>query len=198
MDLNTPENREFLIGHFNGLGNDTSFYVHSPQNRGYNCIAWAMGFDDRWVDYILNSPKKWWPQGVTTDFKPSSLVSAFESMGFEVCDDDSIEQDYDKVALYKTGPFKNPLTGTLETEGWTHAARVIAPGVYHSKIGESFDIYHGSGDVFVGSSYGSVYRFMKRPIRKRDIVDRIKQEEPVKIVLPPNLDNLIKSFLSGK
>lgn len=199
MDLNTQENRDSLIGHFSALRSDKSFEVHSPQDCGYNCIAWAMGFDDRWVDYILNSPKKWWPKGVDNDYRPESLVKAFEAVGFEMCNDDTVEEGYDKVALYKASPFYDPLSRKIVKEGWSHAARVLTSGQYHSKVGESFDIYHRSGDVFDGTSYGNIFQFMRRPVEKRDIVERIKQSEPVQITIPPNLDDLIiKILASGK
>ena len=65
MALNIEANRKGLIHHFPRLKDDETFTIESPETSGYNCIAWAMGFDDRWVDYIDDhSPKKWWPSGV--------------------------------------------------------------------------------------------------------------------------------------
>lgn len=198
MALNTQENRNKLITHFDGLRFDKQFEIHSPQDRGYNCIAWAMGFDDRWVDYILNSPKKWWPQGVAQDYRPKSLVEAFEAVGFELCEDDADVEGYDKVALYKVSPFYDPLSREEVSEGWSHAARVISSGLYHSKVGESFDIYHSGGDVFDGSSYGKIFQYMRRSIEKHYIVEEIKLSEPRQIIIPSNIEELIMKVFTSQ
>ena len=97
MALNSPENRQLLIDIFPALGSDGSFTITSEQTQAYNCIAWAMGFDDRWVDYILNSTKKWWPKDVPLDWHPETLIAAFEAVGFEKCDDGKPEDGFDKV-----------------------------------------------------------------------------------------------------
>ena len=36
------------------------FKVTSPRDESYNCIAWAMGLNDRWVDPDEASGH-WWP-----------------------------------------------------------------------------------------------------------------------------------------
>lgn len=201
LALDTPENREVLTKEFPNLDDSSGaavFKITSPATTKYNCIAWAMGFDDRWIDYVPDmdvSKKKWWPKGVHQGFLPIDLIHAFEAVGFECCDDDIIEDGYDKVALYKVSPFYDQLTGRWEPVGWTHAARVIAPGVYHSKMGPQFDIHHSSGPVFHGSIYGDVYQLMKRRIQDREISEKIKQEEP-RIFIPQDINNIIAEAIS--
>lgn len=198
MDLNTEENRERLIGAFPKLEDEKGvFHIESPETSGYNCIAWAMGFDDRWVDYLLDSPKKWWPAGVSRDWRTDTLISAFEAVGFEKCEDGNTEEGYDKVALYRVRPFQDPETDEwIDEYGWTHAARVIQDNVYHSKIGPSFDIYHRSGDVFEGTDYGEIYQYMRRPENKREIVERIKVEEP-RYDVPDNILAIVMDIMKG-
>lgn len=198
MALNTNENRQKLIKVFPKLGTDAHFYIKSPETPEYNCIAWAMGFDDRWVDHLPDyniSKKKWWPDGVARDFKPSTLIKAFEKLGFVVCDNDYDEEGFEKVALYKTSPLLDPYRGTvIADEGWTHAARVLSTDLYHSKIGSSFDIYHRSGDVFNGTSYGIIYQFMKRRLENFIITERIKKEKPI-INIPDNISDIIAKIM---
>ena len=113
MALNSAENRQSLIDAFPKLGSDLHFEIESPETGAYNCIAWAMGFDDRWIDHLPDysiARKKWWPEGVDRDYRPETLVAAFEKVGFEVCSDGETEQDYDKVALYKVSPLTDPYT----------------------------------------------------------------------------------------
>jgi len=180
MDLDTEANRARLIK-FGNLSTDGNFHVISPETGAYNCIAWAMGFVDRWVDYIPSNSqhKKWWPKGISRSFMPDDLVSAFEAVGFEKCDDDNDEEGYEKVALYKRSPYTDPISKEIKAEGWTHAARVLSKDVYHSKMGPSFDIHHSSGDVFDGTNYGEVFQFMKRlKSERQSILDRVANEEP--------------------
>lgn len=58
IELNSSVNREALISAFPNLRNDASFKILSPQTQVYNCIAWAMNFNDRWVD-IAEIPGHW-------------------------------------------------------------------------------------------------------------------------------------------
>lgn len=136
------------------------FKVTSPRDESYNCIAWAMGLNDRWVDPD-DASGHWWPvkySDINTQKSREVLLKAFESMGFRECANDNIEKHFDKIALYY-----NPLTNE-----WTHAARVLSRIEYHSKAGKAWDFHHGPGDALKNIlnpkvSYGSVYAFMKRP-----------------------------------
>ena len=58
----------------------------------------------------------------------------------------------------------------------THAAKIIAPNVYHSKIGTAWDIKHSGGDVFDHTEYGSVFIIMKRRIADRYLTDMKKPQ----------------------
>lgn len=195
MDLNTPENRQILINIFPKLGADVSFEIKSEPTQSYNCIAWAMGFDDRWIDPGPDNNiarKKWWPEGVARDFKPDTLIAAFEALGFERSDDGLEEDGYDKVALYKVSPLINPFTmQKIADEGWSHAARVLSANLYHSKIGESFDIHHRSGDVFKGPLYGEVFQFMKRRTEGRTITEQIMAKPSIVIVPDDIVDAIV-------
>lgn len=70
----------------------------------------------------------------------------------------NFEPDWYKVVLYKHNIY----------DIWTHAARLIAEGVEHSKFGGFWDGSHSCGVLFkTGSgrdldSYGVPYAFMKR------------------------------------
>lgn len=164
MDYNTPDIRKSLIDDFPKLANDKKFVVVSPFTFEYNCIAWAIGMNDRWVD-TSDIPWHWWPQGVRKDNTELALIEAFQYFGFERCDNGLSEDGYDKVALYS-------LNNT-----WQHAARVIDNETYHSKFGAYNDAYHGNGDV-LDKTYGTIYQFMKRPIVERSRTDAFKGVRP--------------------
>ena len=148
MALDTPINRQQLINVFPG-----------ERTPIYNCIAWAMGYTDRWVDpsIVDNTPWLWWPHGAERSYRPEALISAFEAEGFEISDNSKVEEGYSKVVLYK-----NQITGE-----WTHAARIITSDVEHSKFGGLWDGQH-SHDVLCNTtidpqkSYGVAYAYMKK------------------------------------
>lgn len=200
MALNTQANRDALTKHgFSQLEEDSAFEVTSPCDRCYNCIAWAMGFDDRWVDDYPDTPskRKWWPSGVAKDHTPQGLISAFEAVGFECCESPEMEDGYDKVVLYKSSEHVDPVTGVNVPEQWTHAARVIGNNLYHSKMGESFDIHHSGNNVFSQSSYGIEYQSMRRRIEGRSITEAIIAKEP-SIFIPQDIHNVITLIMKGR
>lgn len=142
---------------------DAKIEVTSPQTWVYNCIAFAMGSEEMWV--AAGHPKgwySWWPDTVTRDDNPLSLMKAFEYVGFEQCFDAQPEKGYDKVVLYK----KKKLNGTY---GWTHAAKVVGVHELHSKLGALYDMHHRDGDVFEDCGYGEEYAYMKRLISERHV-----------------------------
>lgn len=166
MDLDIRSNRDELIACFPQLADDPHFKITSPQTVEYNCIAWAMGFEKRWVacfvpssahdnDGMYNHIRErfvWWPKGVEMSMRKEALVDAFRAVGFEITDNQDYEDEYDKAVLY-------------ERDGnWTHASRIISDSVEHSKFGESWDGCHGR-DRFSDSNYGNPFAYMKRPHR---------------------------------
>lgn len=156
-NLNTQRNRDALSDVFPDLKNDVNFEILSPQTPKYNCIAWAMQFEDRWVD-IFEYPGHWWPDGVEKTMSPSALIHAFEAVGFNLCDNNNWEDGFDKVVLYKKA----------DEDQWTHAARIVSETTEHSKFGPSFDGTHShnvlcaTGLGYENQSYGVAYAFMKR------------------------------------
>lgn len=160
MDYNTPAIRKDLIAAFPKLSVDPNFYVESPFTFQYNCIAWAMGMVDRWVD-VASIPWHWWPEGVLKDESEDSLKLAFEALGFEECKGKDVHDGYDVVALYsKNGK-------------WQHAARVLDSNVLHSKFGAYNDARHSAGNV-LDNCYGTIYQYMRRPVEARSVTDKIK------------------------
>lgn len=156
MDLNTIPNRRELIDVFPNLNTDSNFIITSPTTSSYNCIAWAMGYNNRWVQPInipnidnKNARFNWWPPGVEVSVKCEALIEAFVALGFELTDNTHYELGYDKAVLYTNG------------QNWTHASRIVAEGIEHSKFGESWDASHGC-NKFNSTVYGYPYAYMKR------------------------------------
>lgn len=155
MDFDSQSNRKILTAELPCLQSDPCFKITSPWSENYNCIAWAMGRTDVWVDTNFR-PGHWWPSGVVRFVAPQQLIEAFAAVGFRRCSSSIYEEGFDKIVLYQA---QNPNHGFNVT--WTHAARILQDGIAHSKFGRAFDGVH-SIDIFAGSHYGVPYAFMKR------------------------------------
>lgn len=127
---------------------DQNHNLTSPRTVEYNCVAWAAGDSSRWWQ-----PGIYWPIPSTKDgYGIGELVQAFESLGYESCDDGSLESGFEKIALYAIGMM------------YTHVARQLADGNWTSKLGQLEDIQHDSPAVIEGSDYGEVLQFMRRAL----------------------------------
>jgi hypothetical protein len=120
----------------------------------YNCIAWAVGKKDNW----------WWPRQLGGFHWPRGLpreplnketvenfIRAFETEGFERCDDGKFENEFEKVAIYVNN-FNVP----------KHAARLLPNGAWTSKLGDDEDIEHATLEVLEGRGYGKAKIFLRR------------------------------------
>lgn len=129
----------------------TDYRIASPQSGDYNCIAWAANEDDRWWEPDPYG-RFYWPSDVPREITIEAFIQAFENLGYVPCQDDQIETDFQKVAIY-TDPEGIP----------THAARQLRSGMWTSKIGKLEDIEH-TLEGLEDSDYGKVAQILKRPI----------------------------------
>jgi|SRR5579871_5987511 len=121
----------------------------SDPDDNYNCIAWAFGDNTRFWWPVVN-PKAHWP----IPFAGLTIMQAFEAWfahdGWTLTTDETFEAAYKKVALYVVNGVP------------THAARLIADGVWTSKLGREMDLSHGRADLD-GQEYGSISRVYRKP-----------------------------------
>lgn len=76
--------------------NSQNHRVTSPSDKAYNCIAWAAHNTNRWWQR-----GEYWPESVSRDeVGVSAPIKAFQSLGFEACEDRTLEVGFEKVALY--------------------------------------------------------------------------------------------------
>jgi hypothetical protein len=136
---------------FPNLAGDV-YEITSPKARRYNCVAWAAQDNTRkWDCPLIPSPGYYWPSAAGRGDGIEALVSVFGAQGYELCEDGSLEEGFEKVALYAD-----------EAGEWTHAARQLANGRWTSKMGDAEDLVHSSPGGVADSIYGHVWHFMKR------------------------------------
>lgn len=120
----------------------------SPATTDYNCIAYAAGDTENWWDNL-----RYWPPNVPRDWLIEGLRRAFQTRGYEPCDDGALESGYEKVVFY-TEPSGKP----------THGARQLSDGRWTSKCGRQEDIVHSTPECLGSGAYGDPVAFMKRKI----------------------------------
>ena len=132
-----------MLGHYK---------VTSEATLEYNCFAWALGDDSRWVDPIADYA--YWPEGIPNENTIDSVTELFREAGYKPCDDGRLETGYEKIVIYARNG--EPL----------HAARQLSNGQWTSKLGKYQDIVHSTPEELQGDydySYGRVAKFMARP-----------------------------------
>lgn len=128
----------------------------SPLDNRYNCIAYAADVDSKWWwPDAMN--RGYWPPNVTRKETLDAFIEAYGTNGYVVCSDDSVEQGFEKVAIYAKGP---------QQDQPTHAARQLPNGKWTSKLGKAEDIEHDTPAGVEGPGYGRAVIFMKRPTPK--------------------------------
>lgn len=129
------------------------YYVSSPKDESHNCIAYAAGDKTRkWDPSSDLNPRMYWPPGASRGSSLESLKTAFELIGYSVCNNDDLEEGFEKVAIYANKNFH-----------WTHASRQRDNGYWTSKLGEEEDVTHKTPHCFGDMHYGDVYYILKRP-----------------------------------
>ena len=132
----------------------TNYSVTSPPTDDYNCIAWALGEDDRyWGPFVR---RDYWPNELPRDDRVSTIAAIFLGEGFEHCEDGELDDGFEKIAIFGA-------------EGlFTHAARQLPSGRWTSKLGKNCDIEHELDDLvrrrspFADYRYGEIVGFMRR------------------------------------
>ena len=123
------------------------YLITSQPDPRYNCIAYAAGDTSSWLQHL---PGYRWP-GAHRSHHADSLVQVFRSLGYQTCDDSSLQPEFQKVAIY------------AQDSAWTHAAIQLPDGAWRSKLGSEEDIQHASPESIAGEMYGSIHCFMRRP-----------------------------------
>lgn len=126
----------------------------------YNCIAWALGFDDVWFEPPEGGARYpdsiySWPDDIPDEFSAFAYIRLFEIHGFRRCKTCEAETGYVKVALWfdPTKP-RRP-----------HAARLCEDGYWTSKMGDEEDIKHDIR-ALMGGPYGDNIYFLKKRVAR--------------------------------
>ncbi|MHB8654324.1 MAG: DUF7689 domain-containing protein [Terriglobia bacterium] len=126
----------------------------SPSTPSYNCIAWAASVTTEWWEPDPGL-QYYWPENVPREYTIDAYVAAFRTRGFEICGDDLLEPEIEKIAIYILQGFP------------AHAARQLTSGNWTSKMGAREDIEHIKLESVGGPLYGNASIHMKRNTKPR-------------------------------
>jgi hypothetical protein len=121
--------------------------VPLPRYRG---CGYAAGTRLWWQPKPLVGGPRYWPPGVPEEETIDAYAKAFEFKRYAVCQNGSLEDGYEKVAIFA-------LNGIPK-----HAALQLDEFCWTSKLGKAEDISHQLRDI-EGNLYGQVSCFMKKP-----------------------------------
>jgi hypothetical protein len=147
------------------LAYDPYFTILEDVSQDYNCIAWALQVEQRWMWPMdaYETPEtnvlRFWPHGCRHDEHIDNFVEVFERYGYSICEHYKPEQGVQKIALYKEH----------ETNLCSHAARELLNSnseynLWSSKLGDHALIQHSSPLELQGPFYGKIHCYMKKEI----------------------------------
>ncbi|MBD2357158.1 hypothetical protein H6G41_21460 [Tolypothrix sp. FACHB-123] len=129
------------------------YNITSPDTPDYNCVGWAAEDDQNWWWPDIQN-LHYWPPGVPREETIEAFKQAFRTLGYEVCENDVLEEGFQKIAIYANSN-KVP----------THVARQLPSGKWTSKLGQDEDIEHNNLQGLTGQpGYGEVACIMRRAI----------------------------------
>ena len=144
--MDTSRWAQKLIAAFPNLSGEDFEIVDQPSDS-YNCIAYAA--DDTSQRWDPNTDDYWPPWAPKND-RIESLKQVFAGLGYEECEDNRIEDGYQKVALYE------------EHGKAKHAAVHMPNGRWRSKLGYGPVIEHRSPESLSGGMYGEATTIMRK------------------------------------
>jgi hypothetical protein len=136
-----------LLAAFPDLESDDPVVTH-PADRGYNCVAWAVGVTDAWW---WPDDGRYWPPGVPAELTVSAMTAALATVGYAPCDDGAAEAGFEKAAVYARGGVP------------THVAKQLPGGRWSSKLGKDCVVSHATTAGLEGAVYGRVVAYLRRP-----------------------------------
>lgn len=142
--------------HWPNLKLSENFIFTSKKRKGHNCVGWALDDEVKDLDmlvfkniYNLN------PDSLDHTVKGYAKIFS-ERHGYLKCENDSVEEGYEKIALYGD-----------EDNDFKHVARQLDNGNWVSKMGTLEDIEHFDLTSLIGDEYGLPKMFMKRLKKKK-------------------------------
>lgn len=129
--------------------NDGNSRVTSPLCVLYNCIAWTVGNQIRYI-WPDSDNSYGWPPTIPREATVAAFVQFYRLCGFIACADSALEHGYEKVAIF------------ADNDGVQHASRQLDNGNWTSKLGDLADVEHITLAAVAGGEFGEPVAYMRR------------------------------------
>jgi hypothetical protein len=134
---------------------DIDWVTASDPLQTYNCFGFALGYLQWWeppvfIDGVCANPETVWPSN-SESIDIDAYIAAARTEGFVESPDAAWEQGFETIMLYFTE----------KNREFQHAARLVSPGIWTSKMGSGSDIMH-SIDGVDSIRFGTGRVYMKR------------------------------------
>ena len=129
----------------------TDYSVKSDPTDEYNCAAFVVGItdDNLWPEPGLEEYS--WPPGAKREESLDAFIVGYGHWGFQVCADATLEDGFEKIAIY------------AEYDVPHHVAVQLADGRWASKLGRGEDIHHPTLEALSSPNwYGEPSLFMRK------------------------------------
>lgn len=124
-----------------------SFKKTSDFSVKYNCVCWALGNKDKFIDAM----GYYWPLELPRDHTVNGYKRLYENEGYTICTNGALENGLEKIAIYGD-----------EYDYFKHVALQLLDGSWTSKMGDLEDINHKNLECLEGKDYGTVKIFLCR------------------------------------
>ena len=127
----------------------------SKPTLDYNCLAHALGIEDKWFAPEKGELGYWWPEGIERKWDLPTIRKLLASYGFTLKSKTrGLTEGFVKIAIYTDKKrFTLHFARQLETGGWT------------SKLGDKLDLRHDNLECMEGGSYGRVREIVMKRIK---------------------------------
>ena len=153
--MHSQSESQSLFIYFPNL-NSSNHRITSPKSRDYNCVAWAAGIDDQqiWPDGAEDlAYEVAWPDDVRNDESVDAFIAYFESIGYSLCDNPTLEEGFLKIAIFVKDDYPR------------HISRQLPTGKWSSKMSfDEVDIEHDDLHCISGAAYGAATVYMRRGV----------------------------------
>ena len=141
---------DFWVNYYWENLNNANSKPKSDYNPIYNCIAFVANIEDtKW--WPIREDGFDWPVGFPLEETVENFIYTFQgALGYELCESNSLEDGYEKLALY------------VKDNEPTHMAKQLVTGRWISKLGKFEDIEHDFAETLNGRAYGEARYFLKK------------------------------------
>ena len=147
----------------------SEYQITSDATDEYNCVAWAVGEDDRWWSHEVDD-EYFWPDRALRSEGVESYQAMFALYGFAECDNGDLERGVEKIALFADeGRFTHVARNSTQADGPASSAKTATLSTNLKPCGVGRILGRGIARTATARSSGSCSgRYARMPRKTAD------------------------------